>query len=159
MRFSTTAPALAGAMGLVMLAAAPALACNENDAKLKLSVICGTSGPTWTVGNANPFQMPFAWSDNAGGRGRGWVAGQGATTLPSHATHVDVMAFRPDNGRPWFTHGASGTSHCKPVTPAPTPSRTRTKPPHTPKPTPTRSTPAGQAPPAKPVTKTPTFTG
>jgi hypothetical protein len=168
MRLTRVTSVLAGALGLTVALATPALACNDKDPALKLKGVCVDGQPNWTVNNPNTFQVPFEWKDNKGGHSDELIqapAGGSDVTLPTHANKVVVIAHRPDQDkRPvWMRHGAVGALRCA-VKPTPTPSKTPTKPAPTPThtapapaPAPTHSTGTAQA--ATPVNAQPNFTG
>jgi hypothetical protein len=156
----------AAAVAVTTMAASPAWACNDRDPALKLNSSCGPGGqPNWMVTNPNTWgAVPFTWVDNKGGHSNGKInapAG-GSVALPTHATKVVVIAYRPDKpGLPvWKNHGAFGVSSCKP-SPTPTPTKTHkpTHKPTTPAPKPTATAPSGEAGPATPVKAQPNFTG
>lgn len=157
----------AAALAVTTMAASPAWACNDSDPALKLNSTCGSNGqPDWMVSNPNGWgAVPFSWVDNKGGHSQGKInaPANGSVALPTHATKVLVIAYRPDkpNLPVWQNHGAAGVSNCKS-----SPSQKPTPPKHTPttKPTtaapkPTASTPSGEAGPATPVKAQPEFTG
>jgi hypothetical protein len=88
--------------------------------------------------------------------------------VPSHATEVTVIAFRPDRrpGTIWQKHGAVGALHCSAAPTAPShrpstpPKRMPTAHAPQPKPKPTSvAPPKGEAGPATPVKAQPQFTG
>jgi hypothetical protein len=168
--FAGTAVAL-----VTTMTASPAWACNDRDPALRLDVKCGTSGqPTWMVTNPNRWgAVPFTWTDNKGGHSSSKIQAPagGSVALPTHATMVKVVAYRPDRGDlpVWQRHGAFGVKHCagapkpsKPGNPAPPkkhhPKPTPTKP-STATPSPTTTAPSGEARPATPVKAQPKFTG
>ncbi|GAA4635764.1 hypothetical protein GCM10023196_082520 [Actinoallomurus vinaceus] len=168
----------AAALAVTTLTASPAWACNDRDPALRLEAKCGTNGqPNWFVINPNRWgAVPFTWSDNQHGQSDSKIQAPagGGVALPTHASVVKVVAYRPDRSDlpVWQRHGAYSVKHCvgapKPSKPAhPHPSAPPKK--HTPKPTPTKpstatpspttSAPTGEARPATPVKAQPKFTG
>lgn len=173
MRLKRASLAFAGAAAAVAvttMAASPAWACNDSDPALKLNSACGTaSQPNWMVSNPNGWgAVPFTWSDDKGGHSDGKMSApaNGSVALPTHASKVIVVAYRPDmRDLPvWKNHGAAGVLQCTPSKPSAPPSQ---RPPHTPTPKPTSTSeapkptppPAGEAGPATPVKAQPEFTG
>ena len=174
MRLTRVTSVLAGAVCVTLAIASPASACNDRDPALKLKGVCANNLPTWTVTNTNRYHVPFTWTDNKGGKSSGLVQAPGdgsGVTLPTHASKVKVVAYRPDRyKRPvWNRHGVVGILHCAKPTPTPTPTHTRTptksatptptKSTLTPSPTATPSNTSGTAPAATAVTVQPNFTG
>ncbi len=178
MRLSKASLAFAGAAAAVAvttMAASPAWACNDRDPALRLQPSCGQDGqPNWMVSNPNGWgAVPFSWADDKGGHSTAKMTApaNGGVALPTHATKVIVVAYRPDrrNLPVWENHGAAGLAHCDvqkaPTTAPPVPPKQppSTKP--TVKPTETSQTPrpvpppSGEAGPATPVRTQPQFTG
>ncbi len=173
MRLKKASFAFAGAVTAITvttLAASPAWACNDRDPSLALHARCVGGAPTaWMVSNPNTWgAVPFTWQDDQGGHSDGYVQAPagGMVSVPSHATTITVIAYRPDRrpGTVWERHGARGTVHCAsvpshqpsapPSKPAPRPST------HAPAPTPPPAAPpSGEARPATPVKAQPEFTG
>lgn len=156
------------AVALTTMAASPAWACNDRDPALKLSPACGKAGqPDWMVSNPNGWgAVPFTWFDNNGHHSIEKLSApaNGSVALPTHATKVVVIAYRPDQRDlpVWKNHGAAGLAHCKPSKPSGPPSQ---PPSHKPAPKPTSTSeapstpPSGEARPATPVKAQPEFTG
>src|SRR4051812_36626078 len=120
MRLKRASLAFAGAAAAVAvttMAASPAWACNDRDPALKLISACGTSGrPNWMVTNPNGWgAVPFTWFDDKGGHSNGKMSARarGSVALPTHASKVIVIAYRPDqrNLPVWKNHGAAALSH------------------------------------------------
>ncbi|GAA4619305.1 hypothetical protein GCM10023195_87170 [Actinoallomurus liliacearum] len=177
-RATLTFAGAAGALAVTTLAASPAWACNDRDPALRLEAKCGANGqPNWMVYNPNKWgAVPFTWNDDKGGHSNSKIPAPagGAVALPTHASKVTVVAYRPDNRRlpVWQRHGAFGVKHCaaaptptqkphkpgKPVThkPSPTPTKSSAKPATA---TPVPTAPSGEARPATPVKAQPKFTG
>lgn len=175
MRLKKASLAFAGAaaaVALTTMAASPAWACKDSDPALKLNSACGKAGkPDWMVNNPNGWgAVPFTWSDNEGGHSNGKLSApaNGSVALPTHASKVLVIAYRPDQQDlpVWKNHGAAGEANCTPSTPSSPPPSHQPPPSHKPKPKPTSTSaapttppPAGEAGPATPVKAQPEFTG
>ncbi|MGH3379534.1 MAG: hypothetical protein ACRDP6_32845 [Actinoallomurus sp.] len=165
---SITFAGAAAAVALTTMAASPAWACNDRDPALKLNSACGKAGaPDWMVSNPNGWgAVPFTWSDDKGGHSDGKLTApaNGSVALPTHASKIIVIAYRPDmRDLPvWKNHGAAGVLHCMPNKPSTPPSH---QPSHKPTAEPTSESPqptpppAGEAGPATPVKAQPQFTG
>jgi hypothetical protein len=171
MRLKRASLAFAGAAAAVAvttMAASPAWACNDRDPALKLSPACGKLGPNWMLSNPNGWgAVPATWVDNKGGHSNGKISvpANGSIALPTHATKLLVIAYRPDKQHlpVWQNHGTAGElKNCKGEKPTPPPSE---KPKPTPKPTKASEAPkpvtppSGEAKPATPVKAQPAFTG
>ncbi|GAA0350607.1 hypothetical protein NE235_26710 [Actinoallomurus spadix] len=180
-RATLTFAGAAGALAVTTLAASPAWACNDRDPALRLEAKCGANGqPNWMVSNPNRWgAVPMTWRDDKGGHSdrKVPVPAGGAVALPTHASKVMVVAYRPDRRDlpVWQRHGAFGVKHCtaaptppkKPHKPTPSkpaahkPTAKPTKPstkPQSATPVPTTA-PTGEARPAQPVKAQPKFTG
>jgi hypothetical protein len=175
-RATLTFAGAAAAVAITTMAASPAWACNDRDPKLQLSATCGANGqPNWMVTNPNTWgAVPFSWTDDKGGHSDRNIPAPagGSVALPTHASSVKVVAYRPDKGREmpvWVNHGDMAVKQCapaptpskptlpplpskKPTPKPPTPSKTQTS-------TPVPSAPSGEARPATPVKAQPKFTG
>ncbi|MCO6008218.1 hypothetical protein NE236_24880 [Actinoallomurus purpureus] len=175
---SLTFAGTAAALAVATMTASPAWACNDRDPKLQLRAACGVNGqPNWMVYNPNGWgRVPFTWSDSnhAQSSTKLWAPARGSVALPTHASKVNVIAYRPDRGDlpVWQRHGTFGVAHCKaaPKPPHPHPSTpsksakpsakpSTVKKTHTATPTPVATAPSGEARPATPVKAQPKFTG
>ncbi len=174
MRLNKASFAFAGAVTAITvttLAASPAWACNDRDPALTLHGACLKDGQaSWMVGNPNTWgAVPFTWKDDQGGHSDGLVQAPagGSVAVPSHATTITVIAYRPDRhpGTVWEKHGAVSTVHCTATPPSHTPSAPPKPAPkpttHAPAPQPKAPSapPSGEARPATPVKAQPQFTG
>jgi cell division septation protein DedD len=175
MRFRRAGFTVAGAAGIAVLTATPALACHSGN--IELTSNCGPTGVVWTVQTGNyGVSVEFAISLNGQSQGTVSVPSGGTATLPTTATEVWVWIAGQDHSR-WGGPGDEGTAlhgvdtNCQTPTPTPTTSMpasptesapapsaspTASAPASSPSASPTKA-PAAHA--AKPVVETPTFTG